>query len=175
MNDKNPEAPQQNADVLSIDARRERSDLVYRVTNKGAKPIWAFLLVPTLADGKLTFAKDAAWLESEGDLLLVRKVDTPVPDDVKAERYDSGAIRLAPGASHEGRIQLGDEVEVRGPYQRASTRMKVSRVVLEVGWLPVREGQASQDASWEGKPFAYLRSEVEPGGQQLARSPVITW
>lgn len=174
MNDKNPESPHSD-DVLRIDARRDGSDLAYQVTNQGAQPVWTFLLVPTTADGKLTFAKDAAWLEREGELLIVRKVDTPVPDDVKAERISSGAIQLAPGASHGGRIQLGDEVEVRGAYQRTATRLPVSRVVLEVGWLPVREGQARQDLSWEGQPFAYLRPEVEPGGQRLARSPAIAW
>lgn len=175
MSDQKTEVQQQSADALAVDARREGADLVYRVTNRGTQPVWAFLLVPTLVDGKLTFAKDAAWLENAGELLVVRKVDTPVPAGVKAERNNSGAVKLAPGTSHEGRIQLGDEVDARAAYQRTSTRVKVTRVVLEIGWLPVRDGQALREASWEGQPFAYVRSEVEPGGQQLARSPVITW
>lgn len=173
MNEKTTDV-QTNEDVLKIEPARAGNDLTYRITNRSAQPVWIFIHVPTLQNGEYTFAKDAAWLEAEAGLLLVRKVDTPVPDDVKAERVQSGAVQLAPGATRQGRIELGDHVETRAAY-RSPARHDVSRIVMEVGWLPVRDGQPREDLTWEGEPFAYLRPEVEPGGQRFVRSTPLAW
>lgn len=171
MDEKTSEVPE-SSNALTIEAKREGTELGYRVTNTSSQPIWAFLLVPTVEKGQRTFAKDAAWLESDGDVLLVRKVDTPVPNDVKSERIRSGAVQLAPGATREGRIELGNPEETRPPYGRP-TPLTATKIVVEVGWLPVREGQPREELAWEGEPFAYLRPEVEPGGQRFARSAPI--
>lgn len=161
-------------DVLSIHIERDGNDLLYRIVNVSDASIWVFVHVPTIENGEYTFAKDAAWLEKEGDVLLVRKVDTPVPDAVRAERIRSGAIQLAPGAERSGAIELGDRVEVAPAYGDPEL-LDVSKVVMEVGWLPLRDGQSRRDLMWEGQPFAYLRPETEPGEQRLVRSAPIRW
>jgi len=160
---------------LEVTIHRSADALVWRVENVSPAPVWAFLLVPTLIDGAYSFAVDSAWLEVEGDRLLVRKVDAPVPDGRKVERLSTGAVELPPGGARQGRILLGDEVTVGGAYARERSRHRVRTVVMEVGWLPVHAAQEARRYVWDGQPFAYLRSELEPRGQRFERSAPLAW
>jgi hypothetical protein len=168
----------QTADPLEISISQAGDDLRWTVSNRGATPVWAFLLVPSVVEGRLSFAVDSAWLETTPDgTLLVRKVDTPIPKDIDADdRIRSGAVALAPGEQRTGSIRLGREVQTRLPYHAdARPRVAVKRVVLEVGWLPVRAEQHAERLTWQGQPFAYLQTEQEPGGQHFSRSSPLTW
>ncbi|MFO0572393.1 MAG: hypothetical protein U1A78_00200 [Polyangia bacterium] len=163
---------------LAVEIARETDDLVWKVRNTSDRPVWAFLLVPSLKNGAMSFADDTAWLEQAPDgALLVRKVDTPIPDDVDVDnRIRSGAVLLKPGESRQGRIRLGASVKLRVPYRSSLNRsVDVTRVVFEVGWLPAREGSSPQLLRADGHEFAYLFSEREPGGQHFARSSPLTW
>lgn len=163
---------------LAVEITRESDDLVWKVRNTFDRPVWAFLLVPSLKNGAMSFAEDTAWLEPGPDgALLVRKVDTPIPDDVDVDnRIRSGAVLLKPGESHKGRIRLGASVKLRVPYRSSLNRgMDVRRVIFEVGWLPVPEGAAPQLLRADGHEFAYLFPEREPGGQRFVRSAALAW
>lgn len=169
------EARPHASSLLQVSLSQKGTSLHWTVRNSSSEPVWAFLLVPSILHGEWSFAVDTAWSSAERDLLILRKIDTPVPNRVKAERVSSGAVKLGPGESREGNIQLGDEVTLSDPYGAHSGRHKVTRVVLEVGSLPVRKDQGTRQLTFDGKPFAYLRTEMEPGGQQFSRSPVLTW
>lgn len=162
--------------VLDVQIHRAGDRLCWRVANASAAPVWAFLLVPSIIAGRESFAVDAAWFAAEGARVIARKVDTPVPDDGRRiDRVTSGAIELAPGAVREGALVLGDQVEVGGPYEDELVQRPVGEIVLEVGWLPVREGQRAERLQWDGAPFAYLEPEIEPGGQRFTRSAPLRW
>jgi hypothetical protein len=163
--------------ALAVTISREGNELAWQVENVGRADVWAYLLVPSVADGGLTFAADWAWLEAEGESLLVRKVDTPsagrgigIDDEVR-----SGAVRLAPAERKRGHLRLGDEVELRDPYKGTGARVSVKRVILEVGWLPWRQEGQPEILEWEGQPFAYISSGNEPGGQRFTRSAPLEW
>lgn len=162
---------------LAIEVTRDRDELVWRVKNSSSRPIWAYLLVPEVINGALSFAVDSAWLEAEGGVLLVRKVDTPIPDDIDVDdRIRSGAVLLAPGAVHEGRLRLGDTVRLRVPYRSAKAQpFTVKRVVMEVGWVPVRDEHPKTMLRADGHEFVYLLVEQQPGGQRFARSAELVW
>ena len=175
---KNPTETAPLSTPLAVEIARETDDLVWKVRNTSDRPVWAFLLVPSLKNGAMSFADDTAWLEQAPDgALLVRKIDTPIPDDVDVDnRIRSGAVLLKPGESRQGRIRLGASVKLRVPYRSSQSRaVDVSRVIFEVGWLPVREGSAPQLLRADGHEFAYLFSEREPGGQRFARSSPLSW
>jgi hypothetical protein len=166
------------AAAITVTVSRVGDDLAWQVQNSGQGDVWAFLLVPTIADGRQTFAVDSAWLASEGETLLVRKVDTPLAgrravasdDDVR-----TGAVLLKPGEVRRGLVRLGNEVTLRHPYEGEGPRVPVTRVVMEVGWVPWREAAQPQRLEWKGQPFAYLYAEDEPGGQRFARSVPLDW
>jgi len=163
---------------LTMDLRREGDDLLWKVQNASDQPVWAFLLIPMLKNGAMSFSEDAAWLEAgPDDTLLVRKVDTPIPNDVDADnRLRSGAVLLKPGGSLSGRLRLGAAVKLRVPYRSSQNRVvTVSRVLFEVGWLPYHAETAPKLLTAEGHEFAYVFSEREPGGQRLARSAPLSW
>jgi hypothetical protein len=164
--------------AITVTVSRVGDDLAWQVENVSQGDVWAFLLVPTVAGGRLTFAVDSAWLESEGETLLVRKADTPLArrrtvasdDDVRA-----GAVLLKPGEVRRGLVRLGNEVALRHPYEGEGPRVPVTRVVMEVGWVPYREAAPVQRLEWQGQPFAYVFAEDEPGGQRFARSAPLEW
>jgi len=163
--------------TLAIDLARDRDELVWRVRNSSARSVWAYLFVPELINGALSFAIDSAWLEAEDGVLLVRKVDTPLPDDIDADnRIRSGAVLLSAGAAHEGRLRLGDSVRLRVPYRSVKAQaFTVKRVVMEVGWVPVRDEHPKMMLRADGHEFAYVLAEQEPGGQHFARSTELVW
>jgi hypothetical protein len=169
-----------DASPLTITLHRAGDRLCWRVVNDSPAPVWALLLVPSIVDGRESFAIDTAWFEAEGERLIVRKIDTPIPaDGRRTERVATGAIELAPGAARDGAITLGPELELGGPYERAPIRItlreRVREVVLEVGWLPVVPETPVVRAEWAGAPFAYLLAEVEAGGQRFVRSAPLSW
>lgn len=166
-----------DAAAVTVTVSRVGDDLAWQVENVGQADVWAFLLIPTIAEGRLTFAVDSAWLATEGETLLVRKVDTPLArrsvasdDEVRA-----GAVLLKPGEVRRGLVRLGNEVALRHPYEGAGPRVPVTRVVMEVGWVPWREAAQPQRLEWKGQPFAYLDAVGEPGGQRFARSAPLEW
>jgi hypothetical protein len=164
-----PKAP------LQVIVSQKGNMLHYSVRNHGRDPVWAFLLVPSIRNGEWSFAVDTAWFTTDGAVLVVRKVDTPVPARLESERVSSGAVKLAPGESREGAILLDQEVTLSDPYQGRPQKHRVTQVVLEVGSLPVRKEQWVRSLNADGHQFAYLRPETEPGGQAFSRSPVLIW
>ncbi|HNN95219.1 MAG TPA: hypothetical protein PKI03_23240 [Pseudomonadota bacterium] len=161
---------------LAVAIHREGPLLHWRVTNVSAAPVWAFLLVPTPAEGSFTFATDAAWLEAEGELIVARKVDAQVPEGPRhLDPIPSGAVELAPGATRTGALAIAEEMEVGGAYAAHPERRRVVSIVLEVGWVPVRAGQPAERLTWAGQPFAYLQTLTEPGGQRYVRSAPLRW
>jgi hypothetical protein len=163
--------------ALAVTISREKDDLVWQVENVGARDLWVFLLVPSIVDGRRSFAADTAWLEEENDgTLVARKVDTPAPEGIDVDDLvRSGAILMKRGTSRRGRLTLGREVEVRRPYGPSGNRVKMKRVVLEVGWVPFREEAQPELLDWRGQPFAYIFTANEPGGQRFTRSAPLEW
>jgi hypothetical protein len=170
------ESTEASKDPIEIALRREGDSLAWEVRNTGASPIWAWLLVPSIVDGRASFAVDTAWTAVEGDLLVLRKVDTPVPEDRDADRVRSGAVRIDAGESRGGAMRLGDPVALRQPYGRPSpATCSPRRVALEVGWIPESAAQSLQRVSADGWDFAWIASESVAGGQRTARSAAISW
>jgi hypothetical protein len=162
---------------LALAIGQRGHDLCWSVTHVGDASVWVFVLVPSVIAGRLSFAVDCAWLELADDgTLLVRKVDAALPDDVLADdRVRSGAVLLAPGASVSGAIALAAPLRLRVPYRARRDVVTPSAVVLEVGWVPERAGQAVEHLEHDGRPFGYLYPEDEPGGQRYARSARLAW
>jgi hypothetical protein len=161
---------------LIITIAREQDDLAWRVENGGPGEVWAFLLVPSIVDGRLSFDEDAAWMGQEDDETLVaRKVDAAaVPSAALRELVPSGAVRLKPGETRCGRLAVGRLLEPP-PGTDGPEGPRPRRVILEVGWLPAREEIQPTLLDWKGQPFAYLATADEPGGQRLTRSAPLDW
>lgn len=172
-------SPRTEEPALAVTISRQGDDLAWQVQNVGKQDVWAFLLVPSVVDGRRSFAVETAWLEEEGEgTLVVRKVDTPVPPGVLVDdAIRSGAILMKPGESKQGRLKLGKEVALRIPYRGGAGGkiVKVQRVIMEVGWVPFRAEAKPRLLQWEGQPFAYLFTPDEPGGQRFARSAPLDW
>ena len=98
---------------LIVTIAREQDDLVWRVENGGPGDVWAFLLVPSIVDGRLSFDEDGAWMGQEDDETLVaRKVDAAaVPSAALRELVPSGAVRLKRGDMRCGRFAVGPFLE----------------------------------------------------------------
>jgi hypothetical protein len=170
------QAPVDPASPLRVEVSRVPGGLDWRVENQGQSPVWAWLLVPGVVDGRASFAVDAAWTAMEGDLLVLRKVDTPVPEDRDADRVNAGALRLQAGASRTGHLALSDPPRASVPYGRPSAlTLSPARVTLEVGWVLDSAQITPKMADWQGQPFAWIRSEDLAGGQQLSRAAPVAW
>lgn len=169
-------APVERASPLRVEVSRVPGGLDWRVENQGQGPVWAWLLVPGVVDGRASFAADAAWTAMEGDLLVLRKVDTPVPEDRDADRVNAGALRLEAGASRTGTLDLSDPPRASVPYGSPPTpTLSPARVTLEVGWVADSAQITPKMADWQGQPFAWIRSEDLAGGQQLSRAAPVAW
>ena len=99
-------SPRTEEPALAVTISRQGDDLAWQVQNVGKQDVWAFLLVPSIVDGRKSFAVETAWLEEESEgTLVVRKVDTPIPPGVLVDdAIRSGAILMKPGESRQGRL-----------------------------------------------------------------------
>jgi hypothetical protein len=164
-------------DPLAVSISREGDTLRWRVHNQTNKSMFVYLLVPSIVEGRLSFAVDQAWLAAEGDRVVARKWWPPLPSGLRADPVRTGAIALAPDEAREGRVRLGGELALSDPYRPPTDlrRRRARELVLEVGWVWARSGQRIEERAWEGRPFVYVDPEEEPGGQRIARSTPIAW
>jgi hypothetical protein len=160
--------------VLAVTISRDGDDLRWEVANVGTTEVGAFLLVPSIVDGRLSFGVDTAWIERDDEgTILLRKANAERPEDQFADAVPSGAVRLRPGDRRSGRVTLGGEVALRPAYAAGGGRVTVDRVVLEVGWVgwPL---EPPEMLDWEGQAFAYLDTGDE-SPQLYARSAPLVW
>jgi hypothetical protein len=162
-------------DPMRVTIRRDGEAIAWDVENDGPDALWAYLLVPRLDEGRYTFDPDVAWIHAEGEDVVVRKTDVPIPAGVRIMRIPVGAVEIAPGERVSGRTVLGDPVRLHEPWTGFRGEARPLAVTMEVGWVPVRQGQEPERLAWEGRPFAYLRADREPGGQRISRSNTISW
>lgn len=161
--------------VLAVTTSRDGDDLLWEVANVGTTEVGAFLFVPSLAGGRLTFALDTAWIERDADgTIVLRKVNAERPADQFADDVPSGAVRLKPGDRRTGRVELGREVALRPAYAQGGERVVVDRVVVEVGWVRWPPDPAPEMLDWEGQAFAYL-DVGDDSPQRYSRSAPLDW
>ena len=94
------------------------------------------------AAGSFTFATDAAWLESEGELIVARKVDAQVPEGCGTSISSHPVPSSWPRGDADRALTIDEEMEVGGAYAAHPERRRVVSIALEVGWVPVRAGPA---------------------------------
>lgn len=166
-------APATSAVTVSI--HRAGDAVAWSLRNDGDEAIWAFLLIPSVSDGAMSFARDSAWMALDGTALLLRKVAI-APPDVPADPMDSGAVRLEPGEQRTGEIALGATVRPRLPYQRGrGVAVRPSTVALEIGYVRASEAGAVVAHSEGGLPYAEVEIRGGLQAQRLARSAPIPW
>jgi hypothetical protein len=160
---------------LDLDLSRLGDTLVWRVTNRTAGGVWCFVLIPTLIRGRWSFDVDTAWIIPLDEGVLLSKTDAPPPRGFRIDRMPIGAVLLEPGADIDGAITLAGPVRARRPYERELETVTLDRLAFEVGWVPRRHGQEVSPLAWNDRVAAYLRSELEPGGQRTTRSAWFAW
>ena len=161
--------------VLAVTISREGDDLLWEVVNVAAADVGAFLLVPSIVGGRLSFAVDTAWIERADDgTIVLRKVNAERPAGQFADEVPSGAIPLRSGDRRRGRVTLGGEVALRPVYAPGGEVVTVDRVALEVGWVRWPEDTPPDMLEWDGQRFAYLYTGEEYP-QRYVRSAPLAW
>lgn len=99
-------------------------DIRVILTNRGAVQVGVFNRISKdRPDGTLAFLAETAFVELEGDELLVRKMALPVPAGLTMAVYvPPRASCLLPGKSLAETIRLGLPAKVMQPYRRAMLR-----------------------------------------------------
>lgn len=161
---------------VEVSIHREDQALAWEVRNTGSQKLWAFLLVPSIVGGRWSFERDTAWVALEGGVVVLRKVDTPLPPRARAERVQSGAVVLSPGEARKGRIALSDPLPLSDAYQDRSGQSAVlDALALEVGWIPATPDLRPDLREADGVSFAFLEPDDAPGGQRTTRSATLRW
>jgi len=161
---------------VAFEVNRAGDHLAYQVTNRSEADLWAFLFVPSIIDGRWSFAQDTAWTREDEGVLVLSKSDTATADGGAFDRVRSGAIRLTPGHTQVGQIHIGDRPKLSAPYSTGRPRsVEPRRVRLEVGWVPHREGIDAAPRHWQGTPFIYAEVDQEEGGQRISSSETTSW
>lgn len=170
-------ATAENADDdLRVSAVRSGDDLAWVVRNATDTPVWAYVFVPALVNGALRITGDTAWVRLVDGVAVISLTDAPVPPKTFAERPQIGAVRIEPNQQIEGHVKLGDRVTERWAFGAGTPQtFALDQLVLEVGWIPVREDQTVKVGTWEGGQTSFVPSERAPGGQRISRSATIDW
>ena len=96
-------------------------EIVATLSNRGPADVGVFNRIPvTRGDGTMSVSPDVAYVELEGDTLLVRKMALPVPEGLTLAAYvPPYASRLAPGQVLTETIRLPRPVKVMQTFRRA--------------------------------------------------------
>lgn len=171
------ELPTSEKPALAVTITQEGQDLRWRVSHGGGPDAWVYLLTPVIVEQREALSRDDAWIDVDQDgTVVVRKAEVPPPANADVDDVvRSGAVLMKPGDAQEGRTRLGAEVAVRRPYGASGQKVPVTKVVMEVGWVPALPTLTPKLLDWQGQVFAYVHPSAVPDGQQVTRSAVLDW
>jgi hypothetical protein len=122
----------------------------YSVRNGSSEDIGLFNRITNVrADGTLEDSPDIAYVELDGERLLVRKLALPLPQNVRMAAYvPPYASKLAAGEVFTEEIELALPVRVMQPFKRVALPGQVvadkpavaTSVRFEIGYFPISAG-----------------------------------
>ncbi len=163
-----PETCTQSGDRLEVVACRQGNNLAWTVTNRTAVPLWAFVAPP--AGGPGAFSRDNAVVIADRGHVVLMKLEPPL---IEGERFPTGAVLLAPGASDQGSVPIGERINPQAKNLsglRVTGTAWVVSVQLEVGFAE----QHPTDNPQEVASFMVLTG-FRRARQELVRTPVVPW
>ncbi len=96
----------------------------YGVHNGSAHDVGVFNRIRAVSpDGTSSFDPDVAFIDIEGDVLLVRKMALPIPEGLSMTSYIPPRVsRIPPGQSLSESMTLRAPIKVMQPFRRAMLR-----------------------------------------------------